>query len=173
LSHLRTLAAGMGVCIAIALIACGNGNPNQSTGTGTGTCNGTAKVSGLGTVGMTIQATDNLVFVPASSSASVGQVVEFKNTGSVPHTVTFQDNNDGCLTDDSLNPGATWDVMFSAPGKYNYLCTIHAPNMKGEITVTGSAAASPSASAAAGASPSASATAGASPSASATPSPAK
>ena len=166
MSHLRALAVGVGVCIAIAMIACGNGNPNP-TGSGPegGTCNGTAKVSGLGSVGMTIQATDNLVFVPASSTASVGEVVEFKNTGSVPHTVTFQDNNDGCLTDDSLNPGATWDVKFSAAGTYNYICTIHAPNMKGEITVSGSAAASSP-------SGSPSASAGASPSASATPSPA-
>jgi plastocyanin len=166
LSHLRALAVGVGVCIAIAMIACGNGNPNPSgTNTTGGTCNGSAKVSGLGSVGMTIQATDNLVFVPASSTASVGEVVEFKNTGSVPHTVTFQDNNDGCLTDDALNPGATWDVKFTSAGTYNYICTIHAPNMKGEITVSGSAAAgTPSGS------PSASA--GASPSASATPSPA-
>jgi hypothetical protein len=73
--------------------------------------------------------------------------------------VTFQDSNDGCLTDDTLNPGATWDVSFNASGTYHYLCTIHAPNMKGQITVSGSAAApSASASASAGASPGASAT---------------
>jgi plastocyanin len=168
LSHLRALAVGVGVCIAIAMIACGNGNPNPTGGGGGtgGTCNGTAKVSGLGPVAVPIAATDNLVFVPASSTATVGEVVQFKNTGSVPHTVTFQDNNDGCLTDDSLNPGATWEVKFSAAGTYNYICTIHAPNMKGEITVSGSAAPAGSPSG----SPSASA--GASPSASATPSPA-
>jgi plastocyanin len=159
-SHLRALALGVGVCIAIAVIACGNGNPNASgIGPRTGTCNGSAKVTGLGSVGMTIQATDSLIFVPASSTASVGEVVEFKNTGEQPHTVTFQDNNDGCLTDGSLNPGATWDVKFSAAGTYNYICTIHAPNMKGEITVSGSAAASspsgsPSPSASASATPS-------------------
>ena len=66
--------------------------------------------------------------------------------------------------DNTLDPGATWDVMFSAPGTYNYLCTIHAPNMKGVITVTGSAStpaasASASSSASPGASPSPSATA--------------
>ena len=79
------------------------------------------------------------------------------------HTVTFLDNNDACLTDNTLAPGATWEVKFTQPGTYNYLCTIHAPNMKGQINVTGSAAA---------ATPSASTSAGASPSASATPSPA-
>ena len=92
---------------------------------------------------MTIQATDNLVFVPASSSAAVGDIIEFKNTGTVPHTVTFQDNNDGCLTDSTLAPGATWEVKFTQPGTYNYLCTIHAPNMKGDIKVTGSRSGDP------------------------------
>ena len=160
MTHLRILALGLGVCAAIAMIACGNGNPNPSgTGPGGGTCPGSAKASGLGTVAMTIAATDALIFDPATSTAPVGQVIEFKNTGTVAHTVTFQDSNDSCLTDDTLNPGATWDVMFNAPGTYRYLCTIHAPNMKGQITVSGSAAApSTSASASAGASPGASAT---------------
>jgi plastocyanin len=130
---LRTLACGLGTCALIALVSgCGN---NSTTPTGT-TCNGSAAVSGLGTVAATIQATDNLVFVPASTSTSVGDVVEFKNVGTVAHTVTFQDANDGCLSDAMLNPGSTWEVKFTAAGTYNYLCTIHAPNMKGEITVT-------------------------------------
>jgi plastocyanin len=158
LNHLRILALGLGVCVAIAVIACGNGNPNPSgTGPGGGTCPGSAKASGLGTVAMTIAATDALIFDPATSTAQTGQVVEFKNTGTIAHTVTFLDSNDSCLTDDTLNPGATWDVMFKTPGTYHYLCTIHAPNMKGQITLSGSAAsASPSASS--GATPAASAT---------------
>jgi hypothetical protein len=81
------------------------------------------------------------------------------------HTVTFQDNNDGCLTDNTLAPGATWEVKFTKPGTYNYLCTIHAPNMKGVIKVTGSGSAT-----APTASPSSSP--GATPSASPTPGPA-
>jgi plastocyanin len=152
LTHLRTLAAGLGVCVAIGMFACGNGPPGGGP-TAPAACNGSAAVSSLGTATMTIQATDNLVFDPASSSAAVGNIVEFKNTGTVPHTVTFLDNNDGCLTDSTLAPGATWEVKFTQPGTYNYLCTIHAPNMKGDIKVTGSAAAA-SASASPGASPS-------------------
>ena len=159
MTHLRTLAAGLGVCVAIGVISCGNGPPGGGP-TGSAVCNGSAAVSSLGTATApdTIQATDNLVFVPDSSNVAVGDIVEFKNTGSVVHTVTFQDNNDGCLTDNTLAPGATWQVKFTQPGTYNYLCTIHAPNMKGVIKVTGSAAATTSA--------------GATPSASGTPSPA-
>jgi plastocyanin len=161
MTHLRTLAVGLGVCVAIGLFACGNGTPGGGTTGATAACNGSAAVSSLGTPMMTIQATDNLVFVPDSSNAATGDIIEFKNTGSVVHTVTFQDKNDACLTDSTLSPGATWEVKFTQPGTYNYLCTIHAPNMKGVLKVSGSAAAG-----------SKSASPGASPSASATPSPA-
>jgi plastocyanin len=165
-THLRTLAAGLGVCVAIGLFACGNGQPGGGGSSGPpAACNGSAAVSSLGTATITVQATDNLVFDPASSNAGVGDVVEFKNTGSVVHTVTFQDNNDACLTDNTLAPGATWEVKFTQPGTYNYLCTIHAPNMKGVIKVTGSGSAT-----APTASPSA--VPGATPSASPTPGPA-
>ena len=157
MTHLRTLAAGMGVCVAIGMFACGNGPPGGGSSSGTAACNGTAGVSSLGAPTKTIQATDALVFVPDSSPAATGDVIEFKNTGNVVHTVTFQDSNDGCLTDNTLNPGGTWEVKFTQPGTYNYLCTIHAPNMKGVIKVTGSAA-TPSSSTSAGASPSATAT---------------
>jgi plastocyanin len=134
MKRLRMLALALGSIGMMGIVGCGSGNtgPTKSGGV----CNGTAAVSGLGTPAVTINATDDLVFDPASSTATVGQVVEFKNTGSVMHTVTFQDNNDGCLTDSALNPGSTWDVKFSAAGTYNFLCTIHAPNMKGEITVS-------------------------------------
>jgi plastocyanin len=160
-SHLRTLAAGLGVCVAIGLFACGNGAPTSSSSGPPAACNGSAGANLTGTGSPSpVAATDNLVFVPDSSNATVGQVVTFTNTGSVTHTVTFQDNNDSCLTDPTLAPGATWSVKFTQPGTYNYLCTIHAPNMKGVIHVTGSAAPA----GASGASPS--------PSASATPSPA-
>ena len=154
-THLRTLAAGLGVCVAIGLFACGNGAPESSTSGPPAACNGSAAVTFPGTPATTVAATDNLVFVPDTSTIAVGDVLEFMNTGSVVHTVTFQDNNDGCLSDPTLAPGATWAVKFTQAGTYKYLCTIHAPNMKGQITVTGSGAAP---SAAAGASPSASAT---------------
>jgi plastocyanin len=159
MTHRRTLAVGLGVCVAIGLFACGNGTPGGGTNTAPAACNGSAAVSSLGAPMMTIAATDNLVFVPDSSNAATGNIIEFKNTGSVVHTVTFQDTNDGCLTDNTLAPGATWEVKFTKPGTYNYLCTIHAPNMKGVIKVSGSGAA-------------ATASPGASPSASATPTPA-
>jgi plastocyanin len=129
------LALGIGTCAALLLLGCGSGSPAGPSSPAA--CAGSAAVTGLGSVANTIDATDNLVFVPASTSTSVGDVVEFKNTGTVTHTVTFQAANDGCLSDAALNPGSTWEVKFTAPGTYDYICTIHAPNMKGEITVSG------------------------------------
>jgi plastocyanin len=149
--RLRTLAVGLGMFVAVGLFACGDGPPSSGT---PAACNGTAAASSLGTAtaANTIDATDNFVFVPDSTNASVGDVIEFKNMGTIVHTVTFQDSNDGCLTDPTLAPGATWQVKFTQPGTYNYLCTIHAPNMKGVIHITASGTAAP------GATPSASAT---------------
>jgi plastocyanin len=134
---LQVLALSAGAAALITLAGCGTSNtPATSSGGGSGTCPGTAAVSGLGTVAATIDATDALIFVPGSTTAHTGDVIEFKNTGSVAHTVTFQGGNDGCLTDETLAPGSTWEVKFTVAGTYNYLCTVHAPNMKGEITVS-------------------------------------
>lgn len=135
--HRRIFAFGIGISAVTAFVACGSSNTPTNTGGSTATCNGSAAVSGLGTPAVTIDATDDLLFVPASASAHVGDVVEFKNTGSVAHTVTFQGSDDGCLTDDTLAPAATWDVKFTVAGTYDYICTVHAPKMKGEITVSG------------------------------------
>jgi plastocyanin len=134
----RALFLGAAPCAAVLLMGCGSASTNSgSTGTPAAACSGSAAVTGLGTPTTTIDATDALVFDPSSATTQVGDVLEFKNTGSVEHTVTFQDASDGCLTDATLDPGSTWQVKFTQPGTYNYLCTIHAPNMKGTITVTG------------------------------------
>jgi plastocyanin len=132
----QVLSLGAGACVVAFLAGCGSSGGTGGSSSPASACNGSAAVSSLGTPAATIDATDNLVFVPASTTAQVGAVVEFKNTGSVKHTVTFQDANDGCLSDSSLDPGSTWEVKFTQAGTYNYVCTIHAPNMKGEITVT-------------------------------------
>ncbi len=131
------------MCVAIGLFACGNGPPAGSTGTGGGgggACAGSASGTAPGAVATTINATDDLLFVPASSPPiAAGDVIEFKNTGSVPHTVTFDAANAACLTDDTLNPGGTWYVKIMTAGAYKYICTIHAPNMNGVLNISGSA----------------------------------
>jgi plastocyanin len=125
------LAVGVGICIAIGVIACGNGVPSPSTSSGPPV--GMAGAT-LGAATVTIQATDSNVFTPATTTAHVGDIIEWMNTGSVLHTVTFTDHPE--LNDDTLAGGGMWQVKFTVAGTYPYICTIHQPDMKGTITVT-------------------------------------
>lgn len=114
-------------------------SPAGATGTpsaqpsATAAAAGTAQSSGLGTPAESVSATANLTFDPNATTAKVGDVIQWTNTGSVPHNVTFADPT---LTSGTLSQGDTWQVKFSAAGTYTYHCTFH-PGMDGTITVTG------------------------------------
>ena len=92
---------------------------------------GQGQASGLGTAAEKVSATADLKFTPATVSAKVGDVIEWTNTGSVPHNVTFDDPT---LTSPTLNQNDTWQVKFSTAGTYSYTCTFH-PGMNGQVTV--------------------------------------
>jgi len=134
MKRLRPLVVGAGASLAIGLAACGNGVPpsTSSGGGGGGSCPGTAGVS-VGTAAVKVSATDALQFSPTSSSAKVGQVIQWTNTGSVLHNITFDEA--GCLTDASFSPQSTWEIKFTTAGSYPYHCTIH-PGMNGTLTVS-------------------------------------
>ena len=133
----RPLVAGAGASLAIGLAACGNGVPpganGGSTGTGGASCPGKAAAT-LGTAVAKVSATDALQFSPTSQTVKVGQVIEWTNTGSVLHNITFDEAS--CLTDSAFQPQATWAISFTQAGSYPYHCTIH-PGMDGTLTVTG------------------------------------
>lgn len=122
---------GMGMLMGIAVAACANGAPSPPSTHGGASAPGTAAVS-LGQAGVHVSATDQLTFVPGTQHAQVGQVIEWTNIGTVLHTVTF--DTYPSLTDDTLQPGATWSVKFTKPGTYAYRCTIH-PGMNGTLIV--------------------------------------
>jgi plastocyanin len=60
-------------------------------------------------------------------------VVEWKNTDTVAHNVTFSD--DPNVSIGNMNPGDSWEVKFTTAGAYNYQCTFHA-GMTGTVTVS-------------------------------------
>ena len=72
---------------------------------------------------MKISATGQLTFDPVMQTAHVGDIIEWTNTGSVEHTITF--DTEPSLSDPSLQPGATWEVKFTTAGTYHYHCSIH------------------------------------------------
>jgi plastocyanin len=127
----RAVAAGVGMCAAIVAVACGNGPPQGSQ---------TASGPPVGSVvrnmpaDTTVKAEDSLVFSPASASVKLGGILEFENTGSVFHNVTFPDHSD--ITTSNFPGGATWEIKFTKAGTYPFVCTIHSTTMKGTVTVS-------------------------------------
>ena len=128
----RAALLAAGSALAFGLAACG-GSSGGSTPTSAACGAGTAAVSQGGSPGATVDATDNLAFTPQNVTVNVGQVLQWKNTGQIGHTVTFS-GNESCLTDAALAGGSTWDVTFNQAGTFNFQCTIH-PQMTGVVTV--------------------------------------
>jgi plastocyanin len=74
----------------------------------------------------------DLGFSPASVTIAAGTVVEWTNSGVLPHQVAGSslDFDDSPL----LQPGETYRFTFEMPGTYDYICGPH-PQMQGTITV--------------------------------------
>ena len=70
-------------------------------------------------------------FNPAGLTAKVGQEITWTNTGSAPHTVTF---DTGGVDSGTLSPGSTFKHTFDATGTFTYHCAIHSA-MQATITV--------------------------------------
>ena len=80
--------------------------------------------------------TDELKFVPASATAKVGDVIQWKNDGTALHNVVF--DNQLVPSSDPMNQGDAFEVKFTQAGTYTYVCKFHeTQNMRGTITVTG------------------------------------
>lgn len=132
LARRRLIAIVLGGCaISAAAAACGNGGVGPSNAAGSPVV-GTAGVS-LGTPAVRIAATDQLQFAPSTQALHVGDVIQWTNTGTVAHTVTF--DSQPYLSDPTLAPGATWEIRLTQAGTYPYRCTIH-PGMNGTLVVT-------------------------------------
>jgi len=93
------------------------------------------KVTGV-PAAVNVGQTDALKFVPGTVTAKVGDVIEWKNNGSLVHNVVF--DNGQVPSSETMNQGDTFEVKFTRAGTYSYVCKFHeANNMRGTITVTG------------------------------------
>jgi plastocyanin len=88
-----------------------------------------------------IVATSGNSFVPSELTITVGETVEFQNTGGV-HNVngsqaTFPDNPEDFFSGNPSSTNWTFQHTFNTPGVYQYQCDPHAANfnMVGTITV--------------------------------------
>lgn len=137
MTRLRSIAVIVGIGLALTISGCGNGPPEVAGGGGGGgggTTIGKAATTGLGTPAKMVAATSDLKFDPTPVTVKTGQVIQWTDTSSVPHNVTFDNNPE--LTSQNLGQGDTWQVEFTVAGTYAYHCTIH-PGMDGQITVSG------------------------------------
>ncbi len=74
---------------------------------------------------------ENLSFQPALVDIPQDSVVAWINNDSVPHTVTA---DDGGFDSGILEPGQSFQMVFTGPGSRTYHCLIH-PSMRGSINV--------------------------------------
>jgi plastocyanin len=122
----------VGLLLALGVVACGGASGSPATTSAPVASVGTAGAN-LGSATVKISATTQLTFDPAMQSAHVGDVIQWSNTGSLMHTVTF--DSEPSLSDPSLAPGGVWEVKFTTAGTYQYHCSIHS-TMVGTIVVS-------------------------------------
>jgi plastocyanin len=75
----------------------------------------------------TVSVQDNL-FSPQQATVSVGTTVTWTWTGSNQHNVTF---NGGPAS--PTQTAGQYQRLFTAPGSYPYLCTVHGALMSGTV----------------------------------------
>jgi plastocyanin len=72
------------------------------------------------------------VFKPAHIRVTAGATVTWTNHDNFSHSVQVDGQNDIHM----MRPGESAQIMFSAPGEYHYVCTLHTQNMQGTVSVT-------------------------------------
>jgi plastocyanin len=75
-----------------------------------------------------------IAFEPADISVKAGTTVTWTNSDDIPHTVTKEGGPGAEFDSGDLDPGSTFEQTFDAPGKVDYVCTIH-PGQAGTVTV--------------------------------------
>jgi plastocyanin len=78
-------------------------------------------------------------FDPPAIEARVGDTIEWRNTGTLAHTVTA---DSGTFDSGEIGPGKTFERTFDKPGMYAYHCTPH-PWMKAMVRVADATGAAP------------------------------
>lgn len=75
----------------------------------------------------------NYAFAPASITVNEGDTITWTNQDTAPHTVTTTSGPQS-LNSPYLSKGQSWSYTFSAPGTYEYYCTVH-PDMRARVVV--------------------------------------
>jgi plastocyanin len=127
-------------CLALGLAACGGDDDGGGGGGGGGDNGGAADTSGGdgGSGGGTEVSLESVQFDPKDLTVKAGETITFTNNESIPHDVhktsgpgeDFASGPSG-----GMQEGDTFELTLDQPGKYEYVCDVHAPGMAGTITV--------------------------------------
>ena len=84
----------------------------------------------------TVDLPPSYLFSPASIEVKPGTTITWTNHDNFTHSVQVQGQPAGVDANvHMLSPGQTAQITFDKPGTYEYLCTLHAQNMKGTVVV--------------------------------------
>ena len=138
----RLAAAALSLAL---LVACGDdgdssGSPSSSEPGGTAaSTTSSAEPAPAGGV-VEVLATANLKFVPNELTATVG--TEFKGSlvqqGAIPHNIEIKDLGVDDADTTTTKDGDRRDFSFTPTkaGRFTFVCTIHAAQMTGTVTVS-------------------------------------
>jgi plastocyanin len=123
-------------CLALGLVACGGDDDDDDGGGGGGAATTEEPAGGGG--GAAAVKMQNIQFSPKDLNVKAGETITFTNDESVPHDVHKQSGPGEDFSsgpDGGMQQGDTFELTLDRPGKYDYVCHVHAPGMAGTITV--------------------------------------
>ena len=125
-------------CLALGLAACGGDDDDSGGSSSGGTGTTEEPASGGGGGGGAQVSLKNIQFNPKDITVKPGETITFTNDESIPHDVhkTSGPGKDFSSGDTGgMQQGDTFELTLDEPGKYGYVCNVHAPGMAGTITV--------------------------------------
>ena len=133
LTRRRLLALAGAVGLGAVAAACAGRDEGGSTGPSGARDSTTTPEDAAARGDVTIDMKD-IKYVPAAANAKVGDTVVWTNSDSVAHTVTKTGGPGPSFDSGTIPPGGTYSQTVKAPGRIDYVCTIH-PNQTGTLTV--------------------------------------
>jgi plastocyanin len=134
---MKKLFALILACIALGLVAAGCGGGDDNSSSGSETKSEQSSSGGGGGTGAKVGMA-NVQFDPKDITVKAGETITFTNDESIPHDVhkTSGPGKDFASGDTGgMQQGDTFELTLDEPGKYGYVCNVHAPGMAGTITV--------------------------------------
>jgi plastocyanin len=123
-------------CLALGLVACG-GDDDDDGGGGGGDASTTEQPADGGGGGVQVSM-KNIQFDPKDLTVKPSETITFTNDEAIAHDVHKSSGPGGDFSsgpDGGMQQGDTFELRLDQPGKYEYVCHVHAPGMAGTITV--------------------------------------